>query len=246
MTSLNETVELRRLTPSGITRFKKLLAQLATEPELDIEQEMSSPIYYEKVRSGKVFPAANFVTKKDYGRWLTGQLSEMENVTSDVGLWSWIALKHFDSIRFSNKQGTKASRTANRYVLDTPRSSYRHLAWQCWWAIKNFDTAGEFLLDGNDKWKHPLSYQGGEVMAQLGANQKTAGSVPMVDFGRRVFTSPTTGKRSKMLSGSGRISPRDFVRVSKQLYLTYDLASMSVEKLTNLYPERYRSLAANH
>ena len=239
------TAKLKTLTNFGLSKFRTEIGKLRETPETSLKDTvLKIPGTTETVRSGTTLPIPSDIAKSEYGRLLADAIGPDFDAIANVGVWSWIALQHFDQLNPIKDNGERVSYDPDRFILNTPRSPYRHLAWQCWWAMSSFGDNGAFLLDPPKPSANPLSYQGGEIMGQLGANQLTTANEGMVSFAIRLFAEPGTTRRKKNVSGTTTsVSVRDFVRVSQQFNLTFDLKVMDVDQLLSLYPERYRQLA---
>jgi hypothetical protein len=179
--------------------------------------------------------AAETATRWHLGCWLlTNFIKQHEQL--DAGAWSWLALKLFD-VLCPLREGRRTVREDARYLLEAGdyRKSHRHLL------------TGPFLLLKAHQGD-PGSVRGllatapdapGEVYEQLAARKYTVTSAAVVRVATRLYLDPSSGKLKRGAGGAAGGSPRRLSEVLQQLDVTYDLQSISAERLLGILPGEF-------
>lgn len=233
---------LRRLNRSGIDAFQKYIElsraghrQPAPVHLLD-DPETSQALSFDF----DPVDADGFNDRAEMGTYLVRALGDVGGqILHDEGFWSALGLRWFDQLCVQRSDGSRKPGENARYVLESQRRAYRHLAWGAWWAIDQFGEDGEYLLLPITIGEHPLEFGGGEVMGQIGANQMTTSAPSVIRLGRILYADPSTGRQRRGSGGKGRGSPRRFVKVLRQFQLTYDFGSMDESTLKGLLPKEF-------
>lgn len=232
--------KLSRFTDSGLKEFEAYIDKARKNGQIMPPFHLLEDPNYCKKFGVAEFVVPIFESKAQLGKWISEVLGEESiKYMSDKHFWSWVGLLLFDQICPPDAEDNRKVGQSTRYILDAPRSSYRHLVWQTWWVEQTFGENGYYLLKGMNPNAHAMSFQGGEVMGQIGANQLTTASITAINMGRLLYENPETGRQKKGTGGKGPGSPRRFVAVMKQLALTFDHGTMTIDRLKELLPYEF-------
>lgn len=233
-------MNVRRLTSSGVAKFGDYLDVLRKEPgrlkPLDLLEGSDS----EEVTPIRSISHADPSTRLEMAQLLDQVLLSATpfETASDVGLWSWLALFHFDAICPADKSGDRFPRERAAYIPEPGnfRRYYRHLL------------LGPYLIfrAHNDD---PARAQGllckppniiDEVVAQIASRYDYVTNPGIVGLTTELYFDPTKGTTKRGAGGKGSGSPRRLADVLKQLDLTWDLYGMQSVELIRLLPTEFR------
>lgn len=230
--------KIKRLNDAGIDAFEEwLLAGAEGEVPRDLlaSPRTSEPLDPEiKVKPGP------FQDRQAFGEYLVGTLNQLDPVklSTDRGLWTWLALYWFDLLCPPFSIGRKPDKSY-RYVLSTDyRHYYRHLVRSPWQLVRDHGQNAKLLLLPPQDQPYPLRRHG-EILEQLGGRQSVLRSQPLIAEANRLYGSKLTGRPLKGVSGSGRGSVRRLAMVLRQFDLTFDVERMGDGRLIGILPSEF-------
>lgn len=240
-------VQLRRLTRSGVSRFREYLSRLrkgakGIDPPWSIltDPETSIPI------SGapELDQAVGFSTKEDAANYLVDRLSGLDsNVTyGQDGVWSWLGLFFFQHLCPVWEEGRRRVREDDHYVFqpdDQPsdyRRLYRHLLYLPYHIVRtHMGQGGRSLMTG------PVNTHG-DMMEQIGSRQDIVSSrsiMEAVDLLYLVRADGQVGLKRGATNRNRGGTVRRFVSVIQQLDSTYDLHALTGDQIVRLLPPEF-------
>ena len=163
-----------------------------------------------------------------------GQLDPAK-ISTDRGLWTWLALYLFDQLCPSGSDGKRKLDKHYRYLLSSDyRHYYRHLVRTPWQLCRDHGPNSRFLLLATNDGADPLRRHG-DILEQLGGTQSIIRSRPIIVGGLSSISDPLSGRPKKGAAGKGGGSIRRFARVLRQLDLTFDPELMPPADLVPYY-----------
>lgn len=229
---------MRSLTEEGIEAFDEYLTELRcgsdTPPPWFL---LEDPGMSRSVQGAPDVQRQRFATRRDVGRYLNQVLDPIDAGIREQsqGLWTWLALFHFDQICPANDRGLRKPGKTYRYIPSTHRwYYYRHLLWGPY-NIYSLHPGGARCLLFSNADTH------GEFSEQLASRQErivNPGLIELVDllYWDDSSEKSKAGATSQKLGGS----LRRLLKVMDQLELTYDLYAMRAGELMGLLPGEFR------
>jgi hypothetical protein len=230
-----EQVAVRRLTKVGIEKFREYLGELRTgstaKPPrwLLTDSDTSEPFSPERWIEDR-----SFDTRLDAARYLCEVFEGLSALEEDVGLWSWLSLYFFDQVCPVRADGTRAPGRDYRHILE-PGYLYghRHLLGGPYLVYRLHGDEALLLLctkvHVENRFHHELASR-----QALISNREIIRAATIRYLDPRTRT-PKPGAQDTGAPGA----LRRFVDVLPQLDLTYDLYSMSAEKILELLPAEF-------
>jgi hypothetical protein len=177
-----------------------------------------------------------FRRRYDLAEYLHGLIPKLglADPTRDKGLWTWLALLWFDQLAPVSK-GVRKVGEAAKWVPDYGRKEYRHLVLgpsQIFTAIADSPRRGLALL-------HNPPHTPGELVGQLAATQDVAQSKAAIGAATQLYYDMAAQKLAHGAGGSGAGSPRRFRTILDQLDRTFDLQSITEDRLLALLPKEF-------
>lgn len=164
-------------------------------------------------------------SRLDFLTLVKAQLEGVNYSYCDPGLWSWLAIYHYDTVRRKLKSGKEKKRRP-RYIIQEQGLFMRHLIGGCMMA---WDLGGDdFTLDPANIWPDYL-----ETACKTSSIIRNP---PVRKLFKELYLQDGKWDKSK---DEGRGSIRDFAPVMTQLQVNYCLTSISDEKLRTLLPHRF-------
>lgn len=231
--------ELRRLNDTGIAQFADYLSGGAKEAlplHLLRHPDTSEPLDVSIKLVPRIYP-----NRYEFGRELTMRLAQLDpsKISSDRGLWTWLALYVFDQLCPANAEGQRKLDQLYRYVLSSDyRHYYRHLVRTPWQLCRDHGPNSRFLLLPASDSADPLRRHG-DILEQLGGTQSIIRSRPIIVEAARLYSDPLSGRPRKGAAGKGGGSIRRFARVLRQLDLTFDPEFMPLGGLGAVLPREF-------
>jgi hypothetical protein len=234
-----DMTNLRYLTPNGIKKFEQFITNLRQnnselfelseldhspwssefEPEIEVEQKI-------------------FTTRTEMGQYLVELFIKadikIEELIYNKSLWSWLAAYWFNSICPKQKDGTRKVRETARYLCSLDwRDYYRHLVSATWFTYMQHGKNSRLCL-------HSPPYVHNDFMEQLASKQSIVSGKSIFEVADKLYWDIQT--RRPKINASNRNFPgnlRRFISVIWQLELTYDVYSISAEKIIELLPVEF-------
>jgi hypothetical protein len=229
---------IKRLNDAGVDAFEEWLlggAEGDAPRDLLASPKTSEPLEVEiNVKQGP------FRDRQEFGTYLVQILKPLDPVklSTDRGLWTWLALYWFDLVCPPLAGGRKPDKSY-RYVLSTDyRHYYRHLVRSPWQLVRDHGDNAKLLLLPPQDQPYPLRRHG-EILEQLGGRQSVLRSQPLIAEANRLYASHLTGRPRKGVSGSGRGSVRRLALVLRQFDLTFDVERMGDGQLIAILPGEF-------
>lgn len=222
---------------NGIILFRSYLKELRSGaitrmPEFDSEE--CSEVY---PVACELDPNISFSTKLEFGKYIDSRFTASdiirEDVTTNSGLWTWLAYFWFQLI--TNRNGKQNIGEDYRYIFsDDFRTHYRHLVWLPYDMVsRHGENASRLFMYGE------ITIQG-DFIEQVVSRLDLYSNTFIIDAATRLYYDPA--HRSGKRGAQSRTRPgnvRRFVTVLKQLNLTYDLYSASSDEILDLLPKEF-------
>jgi hypothetical protein len=234
-------MKVRRLTEKGIEEFRKYLSSLRSGSTSDApNQLLIAHDASESVPGTAEVEQRTFETRLDVAKYFDEALSDikLDNIDTDIGLWSWLSLFYFDEICPRGKDGSRKPGRDYRHILEPGfRYGHRHLlagAYVSYTVHGLGEHLGQLILYSppsvESSFYHELASR-----QSLITNPGVMEAVNLLYFHKR-DKRPKTGALSK------KQKPGTFFRfidVIQQLDLTYDLYSMTGKEVLDLLPSEF-------
>ncbi len=235
-------MRLRRFNDEGVGRFEKLINDLRAEPATEpppglLEDDAYSAI----VPPGTEVAARSFATRMEAARYLHGVLDGLEgfDVLRDVGLWAWLSLLFFDAVCPPGAGGRREVGDNARYVpaASDYRRYYRHLL---------AGPYGIFRAHGDEPDRATILLCGpldkpGDIAEQIASRQEIVTNPGIVGLATKIYYDPVgrSFKRGSASKGNSPGTVRRLIDVLNQFDLTWDLYSMSSERIMAKLPKEF-------
>jgi hypothetical protein len=231
---------IRKFTDEGIDQFRRYLAELregATSPPPF--HLLNDPITSKPVNDEIQIENREFATRLELAQYLDDALAEFESdsIETDVYLWSWLSLFHFDQVCPTQKDGIRKPGRDYRHILE-PGYPYGH----------NHLLAGAYLVYSvyglNDDLSKLLLYTPPNIEStfhhQLAQRQSIITNKGLMEAAHLLYignreSKPKFGAIAKNKAGT----VIRFIDVIQQLDLNYDLYSMTGEEVLQLLPAEF-------
>jgi hypothetical protein len=236
-------IRIRRFNEQGLARMREFLdSQTSVEGQtVDFKRDLHPILTDASLTShvpNIVEADANrtFRRRYDLAEYLHGLIPKLglADPTRDAGLWAWLALLWFDQLAPASKEGRKVGELA-KWVPDYRRKEYRHLIlgpYQIFLAVADSPRRGLALL-------HNPPHTPGELVGQLAATQDVAQSKAAIGAATQLYYDMAAQKLAHGAGGSGPGSPRRFRTILDQLDRTFDLQSITEDRLLALLPKEF-------
>jgi hypothetical protein len=233
-------MELKRLTPAGISAFQSFLDACTGEHALPWpESILSDPAYSEAVEANVVLEPRSFATRFELAEYLSNQFESagFRPQRVDAGLWSWIACFYFWEI-CPTSNGVLQPGSAPRWIPQSSdwRRYYRHLV------------AGPYGIyrAHRDAPRRALAVlcqrpgRPGDLVEQLASRQQVVTNPTIMQVATDWFVDQATGQQRRNANSKGAGGPRRFIDVLNQFDLTWDLSMMSADEFRTRLPSEFR------
>jgi len=229
---------------AGLTEFERLINELRNGTIKHIPEDL----LYNNEFMVPLEPIVN-IEQVDYKNKseLIPYVAEILNLKSnkhlyfDKGLWSWLAAFFFDNICPVDGNGKRKINETAYYVLRDPKEYtkyYRHLlAYYCR-LYTEVGEASKLFLSGTFQTR-------GEISEQLGASQEIALNKGILTAANILYWDEAAKSFKRGAASNKGGSVRRFVRIIKQYQMTFDLNSMTGEKIVELMPEEFAKWKSN-
>lgn len=226
---------LRKLNAKGVAAFRDYLGSIRAGEEF----QQSPALLYVDEYSSAIKPRIEIErrtlkTKLDAARYLTTVLEPIEGpgLTSDVGLWSWLALFFFDQLSPVRADGKRRPREDYHYI-PSDRRPQRHLLAGAYQLYKMHGDHARVLL-------HPAVHQHGRFIFDLDFRRDLLTNRGLIEAADRLYWNARTNRPKRGAASDGRPgSLRRLITVAQQLELNYDLYGMSAQEIAELLPAEF-------
>jgi len=236
-------VRIRRLNETGLVRMEDFLDSFVTTPDrsVDFKQDIwpiltgldttSHAPNIVQADADRQFPR-----RYDLAEYLHGLVPGLglQDPTRDRGLWAWLALLWFDQLAPANRGVRKVGERA-KWMPESGWKYYRHLvlgAYLIYLTSQDRPQRATALL-------HNPPHTPGELVGQLAATQDVAQSKAAIGAATTLYYDPQKKTMKRGAGGSGAGSPRRFRTVLDQLDRTFDLQSLTEDRLLTLLPNEF-------
>lgn len=238
---------VKRLNDKGIARAQEYIYGLENKKwpvssmkkdvleileDVDCTENLSIDIEVDEV-------PPTFENRSAMAEYLHAKLGVMSSasVRSDKGLWAWWGLYLIeDTVNRSKKDGRIKLREIDFHMPGNRMRFHRQLVYSSWRALEDF---GEFSKVFTISWDGKKNTNvHGEISEQFLSNQRLASPI-VVEMVYRLYFDENNGRPRAGISGKGLGSTRRFNTFLKSIDLTYDLHSISLEKMIDLLPSEF-------
>jgi hypothetical protein len=231
---------LRRLTPTGVTRFEEYLAVLrgggtATPPT----DALTSTDHSEPLDVTIEIEDREFASRLEWAKYIDEKLGGkgLKNVERDVGLWTWLALFYVKQLLPSKKNGRKKLGEVAMWVpqIRDFRRYYRHLLagpYRIFRAHRGRPENALILLGG------PFGSHG-EVVEQFASRLEIVTNRGLIESLTTLYWDATGRKLRRGAGGKDAGSARRLADVLQQFDLTWDLYALASPTMLGLLPKEF-------
>lgn len=232
---------LRRFTATGIDEWVSFLRVAKEDSRAEIPTGLLTDAKHSEPVSDAVVPPGPFHVRREAADAVTTLLSKLPEsmVEKDAGLWDWLTLWYFDSVA-PPEDGRRDVKNAYRYHFqpDSQRHWYRHLLYIGWHArrvAKGYDRLFlERKVDVLDRYT--------EDLFRVLSITRLPAIFEVLD---RIHWDEEAGRPRMNMAGpdtfAGDLTHR-LPRRLDQLTLTYDLHSLSADRLIDLLGPEFQRL----
>jgi hypothetical protein len=239
-------MRLHRFNDNGLNRFGQFLDALVADPSFPTPTDLlTHSSCVEIVAPGIDIELRQFTDRMNVAKYLDQVLSEVSDrdIPRDVGLWGWLTLYFFDQVCPADAEGhrwvgaqraswipqTGVSRRFYRHALLGPYLAYR--------AHRDAPERGRVLLSD------PLSVTTSEVF-RLFIETPFINMAAPVELATSYYFNPQTRKLRRGAGTKGPGGLRRFLNVIQQLDVTFDIHSLTADRLKVLLPTEFGKWAA--
>jgi hypothetical protein len=231
---------LRRLNPAGVARFEHYHAILyaggEAEPPTDA---LNSDQYSEPLEVEIEVEDRDFSSRLDWARYIDEKLEGkgLKHVERDIGLWTWLALFYVKRLLPSKKNTRKSLGEAAMWIpqIRDFRKYYRHLLagpYRIYRAHRATPENALILLGG------PFGSHG-EVVEQFASRLEIVTNRGLIESVTTLYWDTSSMKMKRGAGGKDAGSARRLADVLLQFDVTWDLYSLSADKLLGLLPKEF-------
>lgn len=227
----------RRLNEKGLKFFQDYIGRIASGEKSDppfailTGDDWSEPVDF-TVEVGD----RTFATRYEMGEYLMELLRDInpQDIISDTGLWSWLALLWFDQLCPAKADGSRKPSKPYNYIL-SPNYNHRprHALRTTWQLVSDYGDNTRFLLSKGPNER-------GELLEQLAARQFFIGCRGIIEAASRLYSDPARNTfKVGSTSQKRRGNIRRFISYLQQLELTYDLYTLPGDAIITMLPDEY-------
>ena len=227
---------VRRLTESGIEKFREYLNQLRqgepAEPphRLRTNSETSEPFVPERMVEQR-----RFASRLEAARYLADVFNDLSGLEEDVGLWSWLSLFYFDQVCPARADGTRSPGRHYRHILEPGYpNGHRHLLAGAFVVYSLHGDDAQLLLCTKLHVENSFHHQ-------LASRQAFISNRQILRAAGLLYLDQRTG-RPKHGAQDTKDTPGTllrFIAVLQQLEVNYDLYGMNAEAILELLPREF-------
>jgi hypothetical protein len=240
-------MELRRFNEGGLTEFREQLLTMKSDPTRDPpwhlldDARFTAPAVITTNVERKVF-----TTRMEAALAMNGLLGDRPppGTNRDTGLWSWLALFHFDSICPADEGGRRRVGASHRYILEgaNHQTYYRHLLVGPYLILRAHRDDPERAIVLLCQPPHSP----GDIVEQLASRQEIVTNPVMMRVATELYYDRATGSPKRGASSKNRGSARRLAEVTDQFDVTWDLFAVPWHSLLAKLPaefDRFRAEA---
>ncbi len=220
--------------------MSSFLDSLKTEKPLEYPSEiLNDPEFSDSISPDIIIEDKTFNSKFEVAKYFYETFSNagLTNVLQNRGLWCWLSLYFFDQLCTRGRGGIYKPGARARWIPEIANFQryYRHLLagpYRMYYSHKDDPKRAMALLCG------PVNTQG-DLIEQLASRQELISNRSLIEAVTELYYNPSTGKNKRGAGGKGAGSPRRLAEVIDQFNLTWDLYSMSSEKIIGLLSSEF-------
>lgn len=231
---------LRKLTKTGIARFREYRDNLSTDRQLPPPRELLEDNNFTvQVSSNIDVPLRPFSNRLEAGSFLVDLLEKarIEVPEKDAGLWAWLTLYFFDEVCPADSKGNRAALATERLIplVDNYQRFYRHLLLGPFLVVRAYRANPAMALSVlcTPVWKP------GEIVGQLAARKELVTNHAVIELATRLYYDETSKGFVRGAGGSTKGASRRLAAVLNQFSLTYYLQGMKSEEILLLLPKEF-------
>ena len=236
---MSDHQSVRRFTSAGIQAVHQFLDGVRDGGAEDPGHLLDDPGLTEVIADHELLPVElkdRRQTAELMSELVDGLDLPMDQVRTDVGLWTWLAMCWFDQLapRMRNKRILKGRATLV-LAADDFRTYYRHYLagpWSIYTAHRDDPDRAQALL-------LTKPWQPGEVVEQIASRQDIISSPSLIQVVTTLYVDSETGKHKGGAAGKEGGSARRLASVLLQLDLTWDINAMEPEEIMALLPAEF-------
>ena len=229
--------KIRRLNSNGISQFERYLDELRNHdyapPPHDLldDQRFSEALPWDVGIEDR-----EFSIRYELGEYLVDRLRKcsQQEMSYDVGLWSWLALFYFDQLCPPENDGIRRPTENYTYILSR---DYRH------YPRHALRTTYIFVREYREKVRFMFSkglHERGEIVEQLAARQYYISCQGVIETAQVLYDDPARRTFRRGAAGAGAGSVRRLTNLLEQLTLTHDLYQIRKEELLKILPSEFQ------
>jgi len=235
-------MELRSLTDTGIAEFRKYHAGLKKDPALPVPVHLLTDEPYSLSLSwGISIQDKPFSSRHELAEHLVtliGKKKKAHELSSQEGLWTWLALRYFEQICRTDDGGNiYPAKDESNYILGNRKNWHRHAIRTTYMFVERYGDAVKMMFSKLD--------ERGEVTEQLSATPYLYSCRGIMETAGELYTDALTSGFKRGAASSRKGGARRLVAFLNQITLTYDIYSMSKEQLLNLLPSEFNRFKAS-
>lgn len=237
--------QVRKLNKKGIEVFQIYINELNKGKK----ESPLSPILYDEIYSSPIDPVIEienigFSTRLDAARYFSKIFSVLnpQQISIDVGLWSWLSLFYFDQVCPVDKVGMRYPGREYRHILEPGyRFGHRHLLGGAYLVYVIFELGEEFSrlllttpINRENVFHHEITSRMNFI-----SNKSILEAVSILYLDTK---SNFPKKGSMNWKSPGNL--RRFIDVLQQFEMTYDLFSLTGKQIIKLLPPEFEKWMA--
>jgi hypothetical protein len=232
-------MKLRRFNDSGLAEFREQLLTLKSDPTRDPPWHLLADARFTTPANEVELERKVFKTRMEVALAMNGLLGDRPppGTDRDTGLWSWLALFHFDSICPFDETGRRKVGAAHRYILEgtNHKTYYRHLLLGPYLILRAHRDEPEraivLLCQSPDS--------PGDIVEQLASRQEIVTNPVMMRVATELYYDWATGAPKRGASSKNRGSARRLAEVTDQFDVTWDLFAVPWHSLLARLPAEF-------
>ncbi len=233
-------MKLRRFNDEGINRFKWFLDDLRREPTRAVPVDiLENPEMSVEIPSVLDVEAMIFKSRMDAAQYLNRTLANVGDidVSSSVGLWTWLTVFFFDQVCPPDHAGRRKVGENARYIPEVANSRryYRHLLagpYLIYRAHRDAPDRALVLLCGSVETP-------GDIVESFAGSQEIITNPKTVALATEIYFDRASRKFKRGAAGKGPGAARRLAAVLNQFDVTWDLHWMPPEAILAMLPKEF-------
>lgn len=227
---------LSRLNDNGLRDFATYLVRLKEAPgESPPFDLLTNRAYSEELDEGIEIEKQAYASRYQLGADLVLKLADCDQsrLSSDKGLWAWLALLSFDELCPADNGGNRKPARRDNYILSDRHQDYhRHAIRTTYMLVREHGDTVRYMLS------NPLSVRG-EFTEQLTGRSYFLSCKGIMQAANLLYADNdrNTWKRGAASKRDGSV--RRFGLVVRQFELTYDVISLGGAEIIGLLPKEF-------